>query len=576
VKQFGFVNIKAKHNSKNLRGGKFIATTWIKPTYAHKNKNRSSQRASISQAIQYITNGAKANINRNSSADEYEQFGTLAITALNEYVKNPIKAESNELVKSYECCPESADIEFADSIELYELNTGRLQKDNSRLIYHIRQAFKPGEIEPKVANMIGYELALEFTKGEHAFVVATHTDRKHIHNHVIFNAVNLDCSGKFKDPWFSGKRVVARISDKLCKEYDLSVVEIKHGWNDPYNEWEQKQGITKEDREPSKRKQLEEIIALCLEKQPKDFNRLLKYLEDYGCIAKRRGKNISISAPFCKNPIRINSLSNEFTEQGIKNKIAEMHKTAEEKTRMKNRRVENIETIDDNFAVKNEIHKTAKTTKAVFEITPPKKKELQFIIDIRNSLKATESIGYKKWAEKFNLEQMSQTLLFIEKHELTLNELENMANKKPQVLAEIKNEIEMVDEKLSKISTLQRHIGTYGKTKEIYKQYKHAQNPEQFKQENIKDIADHEAAKTYFNENGYGFESGNKLPTIKELREDYAKNNANKKSLWAKYHEIRNADKEIDNAWQNVKTILNLPEDDLIAKTIPKKDAPNL
>lgn len=494
-------------------------------------------------------------------------------------MQNPVKTENNELVKGYECSPERADEEFADSIELYELKTGRIQKDNSRLVYHIRQAFKPGEIEPRVANMIGHELALEFTKGEHAFVIATHTDRKHIHNHIIFNAFNLNCDGKFKDPWFSGRRDVARISDKLCREYGLSVVEIKHGWRDPYNEWKQKQGISKEDREPSKRKQLEEIIALCLEKQPKDFKQLLKFLEDYSCTAKRRGKNISITTPFSKTPFRLNSLSDEFTELGIKNQIAEMHNTAGEKARLENTRAENIDTPDNSFTAKKKTSKTPKTAKTpnpISEIAPPKPKELRLIIDIRNSLKATENIGYKKWAEKFNIEQMSQTLLFIEKHQLTLGELENMANRKPQVLAGIKGEIEAADKKLAQISTLQRHIGTYGKTKEIYKQYKQSKNPEQFKQENSQAISDHEAAKTYLNDNGYGFGSGNRLPSINELRGQYAKENTNKKSLWAKYHEVRNADKEIENAWGNVKTILNLPEDAPITKEAPKRNAPNL
>jgi hypothetical protein len=566
-----------------LRGGQNIATTWIKPTYAHKHKGGRNRKESISHSISYITNSAKTNINRSPANDEEEQYGTLAITAINEYVQNPAKTESNELVKGYECSPERADIEFADSIELYEINTGRRQKDNSRLVYHIRQAFKPGEIEPRVANMIGYELALEFTKGEHAFVVATHTDRKHIHNHIIFNAVNLNCDGKFKDPWFSSKRDVARISDKLCAEYGLSVIEIKHGWSDPYNEWEEKQGISKEDREPSKRKQLEEIIVLCLEKQPKDFIALLKYLEDYSCFAKQRGKNISVTAPFSKKPIRLASLSEEFTEQGIERQIAEMLKAADEKAHSENssaENTENIETTDEGLIAKTDVPRTvkpaeiAKPIKPIPEITPPKQTELRLIIDIRNSLKATEHVGYKRWAEKFNLEQMSQTLLFIEKHQLTLGELENIANKKPQVLAEIKKEIETADEKLARISTLQRHIGAYGKTKDIYRQYKQAQKPEQFKQENSKAISDHEAAKEYFN--GHGFGSGNKLPAIKELREEYAKENAVKKSLWSKYHEIRNADKEIDNAWANVKTILNLPEEAPIAKKSPERNAPNL
>ena len=562
-----------------------MATTWIRPTYAHKNKGSKSNKASIGQAVAYITDGEKASIH---TFDKIKngQSGILAIAELNGYVQNPAKTEANELVRGHECSPESAGIEFADSIELYELKTGRRQKDNSRLVYHIRQAFKPGEIDPRVANRIGYELALEFTGGEHAFVVATHTNTAHCHNHIIFNAINLNCDGKFKDPWFSGKWDVARISDKLCREYTLSVVEVKHGWSDPYNVWEQKQGITKEDKEPSKRKQLEEIITLCVEKRPKDFDQLLKYLEEHNCNAKRRGKNISIVTPFSKRPIRISSLSKGFQEHELKKRIAEMNNSADEKNRLEGMGEEKAETKnrDSEFTIetpadKSEANKSKPIPKPFMPsigITPQKPKELQLIINIQVSMKATESVGYKRWVEKFNLEQMSQTLLFIERHQLSLGELENMANQKPKVLAEIKKKIEAADEKLAQISALQRHIGTYGKTKEVYKQYKQSSTPEQFKQENIKAVTDHEAAKSYFDDNGYGFGSEKNLPSIKELRGEYAKENAHKKSLWGKYHEVRSGDREIDNAWQNVKSILNLPDYAPSAEKAPKSKSPSM
>jgi len=498
-----------------------MATTWIKPTYAH---NRYSSKTTIKRKIDYITNKEKTQ--------------NTEVISINDYVQNPYKTENKELVTGYECFPDYAADQFATSMDLYERNTGRKHKDNSILLYHMRQSFAPGEVDPVIANRIGYELALEFTKGEHAFVVATHTDKSHIHNHVVINAFNLNCDGKFRDPWRSGKRHVAKISDKLCKEYELSVIEVKHGWRDPYNEWEIKKGITKADKEPTKREQLENIIAICLEKQPKDITQLLKYLEDYSCFAKKRGNNISITVPFSKNPIRLKSLAEQFTETGIKKQIDEMH------------------------------NRNAKT------------RELRLIIDIQNSLKATENIGYKKWAEKFNLEQMSQTLLFIEKHQLSLLELQNMATQKPKVLQGIKNEIEAEDKKLHQISLLQRHIGNYGKTKDTYKQYKQSKNHEQFKQENIKAVSDHEAARAYFDDCGYGFTNGNKLPTMKELKEQYASHSANKKSLWAKYHEVRNADKEIDNAWQNVKTLLNLKDDTELEKGLENRkssrNAPDL
>ena len=100
---------------------------------------------------------------------------------------------------------------------------------------------------------------------------------------------------------------------------------------------------------------------------------------------------------------------------------------------------------------------------------------MRLIIDIHRSLKATESIGYRKWAEKFNLEQMSQTLIFIERHKLTLGELETMATNKHQTLANIKYEIENKDAQLQHIALLQRYIGTFGKTKDVHKQYRQSE-----------------------------------------------------------------------------------------------------
>jgi len=509
----------------------------------------------------------------------------MAIPSIYDYVQNPDKTENNALVRGYECSPECAAEEFANTMDMYEIKTGRKHKDNSRLLYHMRQSFKPGEVDPVTANRIGYELALEYTGGKHAFVVATHTDKAHYHNHIIFNAFNLDSDGKFRDGYFN-YRDVARISDRLCKEYELSVIDIKHGWRDPYNKWEKRKGIMSEDKPPSKRKRLEEIIGFCLDKQPKDFNTLLKYLEDYSCYAKRRGSDISITTPFSKKPIRISSLSVEFREDGIKAQITErqtqhQNNISEIQTSENNENSANIDTVENtentmpHFALDEFVNAKpkAKLKTPFAPLDPTKPKELKLIIDIHNSLKATENIGYRKWAEKFNLEQMSRTLIFIEKHQLTLNELENMATQKPKTLASIKGEIANQDAQLKHISSLQRHIGTYGKTKEIYKQYKQSKTPEQFRLENEKTITDHEMARTYFDECGYGFGTGNNLPRIAELRGQYAKHDATKKSLWSQYHEIRNSDKEIDNAWANVKAILNLKDEpEIVVVEISKPD----
>ena len=118
-----------------------------------------------------------------------------------DYAKNELKTENGELVSSYECDVKTADEEFALSKREYEQITGRKPKGDI-IAYQIRQSFKPGEITPEEANEVGYETAMRFTKGKHAFIVATHTDRAHIHNHIIYNSTTLDCTRKFDDFFF--------------------------------------------------------------------------------------------------------------------------------------------------------------------------------------------------------------------------------------------------------------------------------------------------------------------------------------------------------------------------------------
>lgn len=157
-----------------------------------------------------------------------------------DYAENPDKTQGGRLVSSYECQSETAADEFAASKYLYEALT-RKERPPSQdvLAYMIRQSFKPGEVTPEQANEIGYALAMEFTKGEHQFIVATHTEKSHIHNHVIFNSTTLDCVRKFANPHQCGKNV-AKISNRLCREQGLSVVENPKQKDKSYKEWNER------------------------------------------------------------------------------------------------------------------------------------------------------------------------------------------------------------------------------------------------------------------------------------------------------------------------------------------------
>ena len=145
------------------------------------------------------------------------------------YIQNPDKTEQGELVSSYQCSPLTVDEEFLLTKRLYEQTTGRSQKSDV-IAYQVRQSFKPGEVTPEEANRIGYEFAERFLKGKHAFIVATHTDRAHIHNHIIYNSTALDGTRKFKNFWLSSF-AVQRLSDLICLEHQLSTIEYK-----PYRE----------------------------------------------------------------------------------------------------------------------------------------------------------------------------------------------------------------------------------------------------------------------------------------------------------------------------------------------------
>ena len=101
-----------------------------------------------------------------------------------DYAKNPEKTEKGELVTAYGCDPMTVDEEFLLQKRLYFQQTGKTQKSDV-IAYQIRQSFKPGEITPEEANRLGHELAMRFTKGKFSFIVATHTDRAHIHNHIL-------------------------------------------------------------------------------------------------------------------------------------------------------------------------------------------------------------------------------------------------------------------------------------------------------------------------------------------------------------------------------------------------------
>ena len=226
-----------------------------------------------------------------------------------DYSQNAEKTNGGEYISSYECDPRTADEEFLLAKRQYLYITGRKQEKDV-IAYQIRQSFKPGEISPEKANEIGYELAMRFTKGHHAFIVATHTDRAHIHNHIYFNSTSLDCKRKFRDFRFSWK-ALSRISDRICLEHRLSIVKPKR-----------RKGKKKIERpkRPSFRDGLRAAIDAAMERKPKDFDELIKLLEADGYEFKN-GKHPAFRGTGQKRFLRLRSLGVGYSEEELREVI---------------------------------------------------------------------------------------------------------------------------------------------------------------------------------------------------------------------------------------------------------------
>ena len=194
-----------------------------------------------------------------------------AVSDIIDYVSNPQKTDNGRLVTGFACDSRVADAEFLLSKREYISTTGRVRGADDVLAYHVRQSFVPGEITPEEANRLGVEFAKRFTKGNHAFVVCTHIDKSHIHNHIIWNAVNVNCDRKFRNFWGS-TRAVRRLNDTICVENGYSIVEDPKPHGKSYNKW------LGDRAKPSHREQLRVMIDQALEQKPADFGWLVMAL----------------------------------------------------------------------------------------------------------------------------------------------------------------------------------------------------------------------------------------------------------------------------------------------------------
>ena len=433
-----------------------------------------------------------------------------------DYGKNPEKTEDGKYISSYECDPATVAAEFLLAKASYKAMTGREQKKGSDVLcYQIRQSFYPGEITPEEANRISYELAMRWTKGRHAFIVTTHTDKQHIHSHIYYNSTTLDCTRKFRNFWGSSF-ALRRLSDRLCLENGLSIVENpkprSKGKFRNYGEWQagQKKPLTYQDR-------LRAAIDTVLAKRPADFPAFLSLMEQAGYEVKQRRGAISFRAHGQERFTRLRSdtLGEGYSETDIRAALSGSRQRPGQ----------------------------------------PRQK-INLAIDIQSRLQG-KGPGYERWAKVFNLKQMAAALAYLQDNGLTdYEQLEQKATAATERFHKLSDQIKSTEAALYTNMELKAATVQYAKTRPVFEKYKASKYSKKFLAEHEADIELYRAACADFK----AILGGAKLPKMDTLKEEGRKLAEQKKKLYAEYRKAKADMQEVTTIKANIDYLLGYSE----------------
>ena len=450
-----------------------------------------------------------------------------AIKDIIEYVENPDKTDGFQLVSSYQCDSRSADMEFLFARKLYQYITVRHRGKDEVIAYHLRQSFAPGEITPEEANRLGRELALRFTKAQHAFIVATHIDKRHVHNHIIINSVSLDHSKKLRNFWDSS-RAIRRISDTICIENGYSVIADPKGFGKCYNTWDGAPALL------SHRDRICLAIDNALAQKPRSFDDFLALLKQAGYEVKGTA-NPSLKGGSQKRSLRMDTLGPGYSAAEIQDVI----------NGKKNHTPKRAKRKEDNAEIKNNL-----------------------LIDIQQKLEEGRGAGYANWAKRHNLKQMAQTVAFLQSNGLmNYDDLSQKAALAVSQFHTLSAEIKSAEQRLEEIALMEKHIVNYAKTRETYVAYRKAGYSQKFLSEHESEIALHKAAKHFFDEQGLS-----KLPSLASLKAEFRELLAKKNTTYSEYKRCREDMKKSLTAKANIERILGLQQEGEKLRTPQKAD----
>ena len=417
-----------------------------------------------------------------------------ALKAAIDYICNPAKTDGSLLVSAYGCSAETADIEFAwtrrHAIDKGE-NLGR----------HLIQAFAPGEVTPEEAHQIGLELAKEILGGKYEFVLTTHIDRGHIHNHVIWNAVS------FADHkhYHSNKRSyyeIRRASDRLCKEHGLSVIVPGQEKGKSYVEH---QAVRNGTSYKAKLKSvIDRLLPACA-----DLEYLLRRLqeEEYEI---RRGKYISCRASDQERFTRLKTLGIDYTEEALAARIAGRTRPSK-RPKARDGSIQRIAVIQDN-----------------------------------------QSPGLRHWAKLQKLKEGAKTLNYLAEH--GIESYEALGNRLAELNAAVDDSlasIKAVEGRIAELNLIVKYAATYRKFRPVYDHYRKSDDKEKFLRGHESEIILFEAAARELKRLGVV-----PLPAAEKLERELSELTVQKETLYAQYTAAKRQAKEYDTIKRNLDILL--------------------
>ena len=416
-----------------------------------------------------------------------------------DYICNPDKTDGKLLVSSFGCAAETADIEF-EWTRRHSIDKG------THLGRHLIQAFEPGEVSAEEAHEIGMQLAKEVLGGK--FVLTTHIDKEHIHNHLIFNAVSFTDHKHYH----SNKRSyheIRRASDRLCREHGLSVIVPGRDKGKSYIGHQAAQNGT------SYKAKLKAAIDRLIPVSS-SLEDLLARLQREGYEIKR-GKYISARAPDQERFTRLKTLGADYTEEAVVSRIAGSPRPSRQ-PRQRNGNV-------------------------------------SLLIDIQNNIKAQQSAGYQRWATIENLKRAAATMNFLAEH--GIGSYEELAERCDAIAAasiRTRESLRDTEQQITNLSLLGKQIDTYRKLKPVYDRYKASKDKEKFLRGFESEIILFEAAAREIKKTRLI-----KLPSAEMLKAELDGLTVRKTALQSELWKIQREEKEYDTLRQNVDALLERP-----------------